>query len=678
MILQKNRRGSVLLITLIILTVATIYVGMVLSGTSIVAQNTNRSGKYQGAQAAAAGAVDYAYAVWLRRIASEHDLLNANDLSIPSPPSFPGFDYTEALQIQALDKYGVVTGTTPDMVVGPVPGYAGWWGRTYTYAATAKLRASGDVNAPIAGARRLFHYTEVPLFQCMFFFQDNLEIYNPAQISISGLIHTNGSFYLAAQQSSWLNILGQATYVNNCYTGSQCTGSNAPLGGYSISSPQPPTWVSGSSVQLSQVSTISAMGKDLDTLFDTSSSNNNINGGYRELIEPPDPSSADPDAISQRRLYNIAANTKNQTGSTGGMVIQVTGNGITANSVELTTLDSTTHLPVVIDSTKTTRIAVGSGASITTGTAAQTAIAAALSKKLGNSGSSTISGTAHLFDDRQSVPVNVVDVDMAKLQSAIASYVQNFSNVVYIYDNSAASYNTVTTSSNTQSHVVTSSTATTPTENTVRLLNGYNITGSNGLTIASLNPVYIQGDFNTSGTNTLAPLSNTTGTASNTASGYTSKPTSIVADAITLLSNSWDDKNSCTVSTSTVTSGSIATTSTSIARTSTSSRNAGSTTYNVALLGGYMPSTSSNYSGGAINYPRFLEDWTSDNCVYYGSMVELFPSKVATAPWRDTNLTNTFYKPPNRFYNFDTKFSSKSPPGSVSAIVLSRGLWSKY
>lgn len=687
MILPKNR-GNVLVITLLIMTAAVVYVGIVMSQTSTVALNTNRNGQFQGAQAAAAGAVDYAYAVWLRRIASQHDLLGANALSIPNPPSFPGFEYTEALQIQALDKWGgAVSGTnTPNMIVGPVPKYDGWWGRTYTYAATAKLRAAGNPNAPVAGARRLFHYTEVPLFQCMFFFEGDLEIINPAPITIGGRIHSNGSLYFAASASTSLKIAGLTTYVDNCYLGTQCTSANGLLGGYTISNGQVPTWTgAGKASQLNQVTTISAMGKDLDTLFDTSSSNNNINGGYRELIEPPDSSSTDPDAISKRRLYNVAANTEDQTGSTGGLVIQVSGTAITADTIELTTLDSNTHLPVVVDSSKTTRIAVGTGATLTTGTVAKAAFAAALSKKLGNSGSSTISGTAHLYDDRQNVAVNVVDVDMVSLQTAIATYVQNFSNVIYIYDNSSATYNTVTTSSNNKTNLVTTSTSTVATQNTVRLINGYNITEADGLTIASLNPVYIQGNFNTSTNASDAVPSNTTGTNSSTATGYTSKPTSIVSDALTLLSNSWDDRNSCIVSTgssssSSYNSGTTTTLTTNISRTSVGNRDASNTTYNVALLGGYMPSTSSDYSGGAINYPRFLEDWSSSNknCVYYGSMVELFPSKIAAAPWRNTSASNTFYLAPNRFYYFDTKFSSKSPPGSVSAIVLSRGIWTKY
>src|SRR6202011_219743 len=75
----------------------------------------------------------------------------------------------------------------------------------------------------------------------------------------------------------------------------------------------------------------------------------------------------------------------------------------------------------------------------------------------------------------------------------------------------------------------------------VRLLNGANIP-SMGLTVASQNPVYVQGDFNTGG----SPPSN--GNPSDPTkpqvSGYTRAPTSILADAVNILSNAWNDANS--------------------------------------------------------------------------------------------------------------------------------------
>ena len=91
---------------------------------------------------------------------------------------------------------------------------------------------------------------------------------------------------------------------------------------------------------------------------------------------------------------------------------------------------------------------------------------------------------------------------------------------------------------------------------------------------------------------------------------------------------------------------------------------------------GYKPATGAQYgfSGGAINYPRFLEDWSGVSCTYFGSMVELFQSKTFTGEWD----TGVIYRPPDRRFNFDTNFNSKPPPCSLSVSSWSRGTWAKF
>ncbi len=85
----------------------------------------------------------------------------------------------------------------------------------------------------------------------------------------------------------------------------------------------------------------------------------------------------------------------------------------------------------------------------------------------------------------------------------------------------------------------------------IRLKNGASLPPS-GLTIASSNPVYIQGDYNTGMTSTQQPQSDITpdptnepsaNPASPTVPGYTRVPAAVIADAVTVLSNSWSDSN---------------------------------------------------------------------------------------------------------------------------------------
>ena len=101
-----------------------------------------------------------------------------------------------------------------------------------------------------------------------------------------------------------------------------------------------------------------------------------------------------------------------------------------------------------------------------------------------------------------------------------------------------------------------------------RLVNGTLL--KDKLTVASNNPVYTKGDFNTS----------------------TKKSAAIMTDAYTVLSNSWDDAKS------TLAKG---------------SRVASATTVNVAYMTGNKVSGSgggTSYSGGYENLPRFLETWS--------------------------------------------------------------------
>jgi hypothetical protein len=253
-----------------------------------------------------------------------------------------------------------------------------------------------------------------------------------------------------------------------------------------------------------------------------------------------------------------------------------------------------------------------------------------------------------LYDQREGKTVDVSNIDVSVLTPALnALGAANFNSVMYIVDNTPVS-------------------GSAPNPKTIRLQNG-GILPDAGLTIASQNPIYIQGDYNT-GTSSTVPYTsvpaNSTGnpndTDSPTVAGYTRKSSAVLGDAVMFLSNSWNDSNSSL---------------------SVSSRNAVNTTYNTAVMTGYTPSGYTNssgvqygYSGGANNYPRFLENWTNKTCTYTGSMVELFQSYVFTGQWALGNI----YTPPTRRWNFDTNFLTSAPPGSLICVVYSRGSWSKF
>jgi hypothetical protein len=182
------------------------------------------------------------------------------------------------------------------------------------------------------------------------------------------------------------------------------------------------------------------------------------------------------------------------------------------------------------------------------------------------------------------------------------------------------------------------------------LTNGAVLT-SNGLSVVSPDPIYVVGNWNvaTNVNSSGAPLNSTTQSYAVT----NTLPSAIYTDAITILSPTWSPLNS---------SNGI------------SSRVATPDTVNAAILTGNVPSTTSNYSGGVENFPRFLEDWTSVDFYYNGSMVQMFSSQIGKAPWPGTGVV---YNPPVRDWAFDTNFLNMGqlPPLTPRIIYLQRAQW---
>lgn len=169
-----------------------------------------------------------------------------------------------------------------------------------------------------------------------------------------------------------------------------------------------------------------------------------------------------------------------------------------------------------------------------------------------------------------------------------------------------------------------------------------------GTTIATNNVLYIEGNYNADG-------KSTTGGPTDPDDDY-EPPAALAADAINVLSESWNDAYS--------------------ARPSMSKRAATIfTEVSAAFLTGLAPSDKRNnnaYSGGVENFPRFLEDWsTSGQTIfrYRGSMVALFESEIAADAWGASNV----YDPPGRNWGFHKLFSEGLyPPGTPNTRTYRR------
>lgn len=157
-----------------------------------------------------------------------------------------------------------------------------------------------------------------------------------------------------------------------------------------------------------------------------------------------------------------------------------------------------------------------------------------------------------------------------------------------------------------------------------------------GFTVAAENPVYVQGDYNASG-------------SFNGAHSYAA----VMGDAVTLLSNIWNDYVSFNFPYD------------------LSSRVASTTWYRMAIAAGKGPAfaqpsgTPQDFGtdGGTHNFLRYIENWGGSTLNYLGSLVSLYFSRQATGTYKCCTIV---YSPPARAYAFDSEFlvPSQLPPGT--------------
>jgi len=165
-----------------------------------------------------------------------------------------------------------------------------------------------------------------------------------------------------------------------------------------------------------------------------------------------------------------------------------------------------------------------------------------------------------------------------------------------------------------------------------------------GLTIASENPVYVQGDYNYvfSGTRPNNDTANTSAENDfkdnkNQIKIGGSVGAAVVADAVTILSNNWRDF-------------------TSFQYTSLSNRTPNATFYRMAVIAGKNATHSGSgdwgTDGGVHNFLRMLEDWSDRNNVFYrGSLISMYYSFQAMSAFK-----TGVYAVPKRRFSFEESY----------------------
>jgi hypothetical protein len=195
--------------------------------------------------------------------------------------------------------------------------------------------------------------------------------------------------------------------------------------------------------------------------------------------------------------------------------------------------------------------------------------------------------------------------------------------------------------------------------------------GSQGLTVASENPVYIQGNYNAC---TNANPSNANPTPFSPACvggvGFGTQPSvdhvsaAVIADSVTFLSNAWNDIRSF-VNPHEATRGPDNNTGvTFITGGIYDARQAITTWYRLGIIGGKGLSftrpgnndrdhSDFGTDGGAHNFLRFIENWGGATLNYRGSLVSFYTSRQAVGIYKCCDIV---YTAPNRGYVFDTEF----------------------
>jgi hypothetical protein len=171
-------------------------------------------------------------------------------------------------------------------------------------------------------------------------------------------------------------------------------------------------------------------------------------------------------------------------------------------------------------------------------------------------------------------------------------------------------------------------------------------TSGNGFTVASEEPVYIWGNYNSGPADPFFPSLGANATTPHSAAA-------IIADAVTLLSPNWSDAVS------------FANPGTMANRVATDSY------YRVAIAAGKsipfpQPAWGAEdfgTDGGMHNFLRYLESRGGTNVFYAGSLISMYYSQYATGNFK---CCNSVYGAPTRNYFFDTQFQNPSnlPPGT--------------
>jgi hypothetical protein len=612
--LRRSRHaGSSLVLVLVVTAVGVTLVAGILSWVATDNRLTQRINRYEASVNAAGAATEKVVSRMTRDfqtfdnntvsnnlgtyrtlVPSDTDLLSEvssildpiTGLLIPGKPKEPKtkddwsrFEFSDGLGHAGRTYVNAVSPWSYTNLSGRFPGLTGY---AATYRVVSNARNTALPSNAVSGVKQDVIVASIPVFQYQVFYVPDLEINPASAMTIRDRVHCNGTIY--TQPAGSLLFQGPVTASRRILR---------------QKNPADPTLRNGANpfFQSSESGVNS-----LNLPFGTNSSP----AGFHSIIEIPPAGESINSTLGRQRFYNKA-----------DLIILV------SNNVGIAKSGSYNNFSVIVPWTnliETVSITGGNGKGGGNGNAKGRG--KGLQKGTTNVYDGLISTNVSFFNGRANQTARCTEIDMAIFLEK-ASYFQSLLGrpvrTLYVAD---------------------MRTQTATTQPGVRLVYGETLP-SGGLTVATPNPLFVEGDYNVGlgfqGT------TNTTG----------SVPAALIADAITFLSEAWVDTNSALP---------------------LPFRIATNTTINAALITGIVPSGGGYYSGGLENLPRLLEDWTGKTLTINGSFVCLYPSQLATAPW---GASPDVYKPPTRNWWFDPRFSGPSglPPNTPEMRTVIRRGW---
>lgn len=485
--------------------------------------------------------------------------LHAMQARVPNFGSRFTYNDTSGNNSLVLDYSG--NWTTKRLTVG---NYAGLNGNTRTLTVNVSARNTVASNRPKVDLTQTLEVQLIPIFQFGVFYQDDLEILPGANMTFIGPVHTNSDLYVGAQSTSMsLHFNSDISSAGSIHHGRKDSSAAMP-----------------GDVFVKDGSGTDQNMKNPDGSWLDSFDSNWLLGSQQRwggnVIS----------SVQGARALNLPLPTGSQAEI---MIDRRSGSDTTQQQTQK--MDYKANLRII---DRTVMDPVGNAVELRYCSGGGN-----LANNQCPSGQAVVNpiSTHSFYNVREGKTVQATDIDMGVLKNSPA-----FQTIVAAAPNGVIVYTSDHTDQGSSSN-----------EDAVRIVNASSLP-TNGITVASENPLYVKGDFNT----------------------VSKQPAGLIGDSFNILSNNWSDSKSTQ---------------------SLGNRAASNTTVNTTVIAGNTDTVAGSYNGGFENLPRFLEDWGGRTLTYSGSVINLFQSRIATGTWLGTGATYNIYNAPNRNWGFDTALS---------------------